>query len=77
MLSSRVSSVFLLNAKSIKKVLPELDKRRIPYVVEKGPFDYKIIICAAAVAGNPEVKGNAAVLPKFVDAAKKPLEHSP
>jgi 4-amino-4-deoxy-L-arabinose transferase-like glycosyltransferase len=76
-LSSRVSSVFLLNAKSMKKVLPELDKRRIPYVVEKGPFDYKIIICAAAVAGNPEVKGNAAVLPKFVDTAIKPLEHSP
>ena len=70
MLSSRVISVFLLNAISMKKVLPELDKRRIPYVVEKGPFDYKLIICAAAAAGNPEVKGHAAVLPQFVDAAK-------
>jgi len=74
-ISSRVSSVFLLNAKDMKKVLPEFEKRRIPYAVEKGPFDYKIIICAAAVAGNPEVKGHAAVLPQFVDAAKNPLEH--
>ncbi|MCX5905451.1 MAG: hypothetical protein NTV89_18720 [Proteobacteria bacterium] len=77
MISSRVSSVFLLNAKDMKKVLPEFDKRRIPYAVEKGPFDYKIIICAAAVAGNSEVKGHAAVLPQFVDAANKPLEHAP
>lgn len=73
---SSVSSIFLLNNSSLQKVLPELDKRRIPYAVEKGPFDYKILICAAAGTCDPSVKGHAAVFPQFVDAAQKTLEHA-
>jgi hypothetical protein len=52
LLSCQGIHVFLLSQKNLDKITAGFNKKGIRYVIEDGPFDYKLIFCQRTVASN-------------------------
>jgi hypothetical protein len=52
LLSQQGIHVFLLRQKNLKKITTQFNIKGIRYVIEDGPFDYKLIFCQQNVVEN-------------------------
>jgi 4-amino-4-deoxy-L-arabinose transferase len=52
LISQNSIHVFLLRQSNVKKVTTEFNKKGIQYLIEDGPFDYKLIFCRHVAAEN-------------------------
>jgi hypothetical protein len=44
--------IFLVSQKNLKKITAEFNIKKIPYIVENGPFDYKLIFCRPTIPAH-------------------------